>query len=62
MSWNSVETLPENDQMVFVINCEIKMTPVKAFFSSKQKEFLILEDGSNCLNITHWSTNLPSPL
>lgn len=59
MSWKSVKNLPDDNQMVFVINCETKMTPIKALFSFKQKEFLILEDSENYhykpLNITHWS-------
>lgn len=63
MGWKSVETLPEDNQTVYVVNSEAKTTPARALFLAKEKKFLVLESGEDryatASNITHWS-NIPS--
>jgi hypothetical protein len=56
MEWININTKPEDDQIVFVINSKVDMLPIKAYYHSVWDEFISIENpsGNVPLSVTHW--------
>lgn len=63
MQWiNSKMQVPEDDQDILCINCNVAMLPMKAYYCAEWNEFISLDTlGLTTLSITHWMPIPKSP-
>jgi len=55
MDWFDVKNLPQDEEVVFVINKKIEMLPMRAYYDKDYEEFISLECfDTHPLAVTHW--------